>query len=282
MLETSALAAAFCCAALGCGGGGGDGEPAPIECSDPGAGAGLRAPGDGVQLPAPGAAFDYQLGAAYPPSAGVSLVVRDRTAAPAPGAYNVCYVNGFQTQPDEEWSGDRADLVLQERGRRVEDADWPGEYLLDISTADKRERLVAVVGAWVQACAATGFDAVELDNLDSFTRSSGRLGFADVSAYAVGLLAVAHRSGLAVAQKNTAEASACLSALGFDFAVAEECWGQGECDAYTAQYGDRVYDIEYETAAFERGCDAGSAPRPILRDLELVAPGSGYVRRQCP
>ena len=37
--------------------------------------------------------------ARVPPQVGI--VVRDRKARPAPGRYNVCYVNGFQTQPDE-------------------------------------------------------------------------------------------------------------------------------------------------------------------------------------
>ena len=42
----------------------------------------------------------------------VGIVVRDRTAYPLPGRYNVCYVNGFQTQADER--------------RVLEEADGPG------------------------------------------------------------------------------------------------------------------------------------------------------------
>ena len=91
---------------------------------------------------APNVAFDYQLGGAYPPPAGVELLVRDRKDRTAPGRYNVCYVNGFQTQPDERdfWTSEHPDLVLRdEGGQPVVDPDW-GEWLLDVTTADKRRR----------------------------------------------------------------------------------------------------------------------------------------------
>ena len=43
-----------------------------------------------LTLPPANAGFDYQLGEAYAPPSGVTLVVRDRSASPAPGIYNVC------------------------------------------------------------------------------------------------------------------------------------------------------------------------------------------------
>ena len=55
-----------------------------------------------VALPPPNAGLDYQLGGAYPPPGDVKIVSRDRTDAPAPGLYNICYINGFQAQPNEE------------------------------------------------------------------------------------------------------------------------------------------------------------------------------------
>ena len=235
-----------------------------------------------VALPPSGAIFDYQLGGAYDVPAGVGVVARDREDVPAPGVYGVCYVNAFQTQPGADWSGDREMLLLRDAaGRRVEDPDWADEYLFDLSTADKRQLLAAIVGGWVAQCAADGFAAVELDNLDSFTRAQGRFGLAETAAFGVELLAVAHQNALAVAQKNTAEASACFRGLGFDFAIAEECWYERECDAYTAAYADRVFDVEYDADAFEAGCSAGRTPAPIRRDRDLVPPGPDYVREQC-
>jgi hypothetical protein len=67
-------------------------------------------------LPPANAGLDYQLGGAYPPPAGVAIVARDRNAPPAAGLYNLCYVNGFQIQPDEEqlWLTEHPDLILRD------------------------------------------------------------------------------------------------------------------------------------------------------------------------
>src|SRR4051812_36616370 len=47
---------------------------------------------------------------------------------------------------------------------------------------------------------------------------------------------------------SAAEASACFHRFGFDFAVAEECWQNGDCEQYSAEYGERVFDVEYDAA----------------------------------
>src|SRR5262249_25387325 len=136
------------------------------------------APGSAaVHLPPANAPFDYQLGGAYPPPAGVQIVSRDRTAAIAAGLYNVCYVNGFQIQPDETqfWMTEHPDLILRDAGGNpVIDTEW-NEMLIDVSTADKRAAVAAIVGGWIDGCHQAGFDAVEIDNLDSYTRSKGLL-----------------------------------------------------------------------------------------------------------
>lgn len=247
------------------------------DCPDPARDSTRAAPA----LPPAGASFDYQLGGAYDAPPGVAVVVRDREESPAPGLYGICYVNAFQTQPDSDWSGDRAALLLRDGSGLFEDPSWPGEYLFDLSTVAQREQLALIVGDWISGCAADGYDAVELDNLDTFTRVAGPFGLAETAAYAALLLTRAHQSGLAVAQKNTAEGAACFRKLGFDFAIAEECWEEGECDAYTAAYGDLVFDIEYSADGFDAGCRARRSPVPILRDRELVAPGPDHVREQC-
>src|SRR3546814_7797243 len=60
-----------------------------------------------VLLPPVTGQFDYQLGGAED-DGDLAVVVRDASAQPVPGAYNVCYVNGFQTQPDQAatWAAD--------------------------------------------------------------------------------------------------------------------------------------------------------------------------------
>lgn len=101
------------------------------------------------------AGFDYQIGGAYTPPAGVEVVSRDHTAAPAPGLYNICYVNAFQAQPGElsTWRARDPGLLLRdEDGGLVVDDEWD-EALLDTSTAAKREALAEVVGGWIDDCA---------------------------------------------------------------------------------------------------------------------------------
>ncbi|MGC0368357.1 endo alpha-1,4 polygalactosaminidase [Microbacterium sp. SLBN-111] len=244
-------------------------------------------PPDGSVAFPVGARVDYQLGEPYAPAEGVGLVVRDRTADPADGVYSVCYVNAFQTQPGEsaEWP---EGTLLERDGRPVIDPDWPDERLVDTSTAEKRDRVVEHVAPWIRGCAASGFRAVEFDNLDTFTRTDGALTLEDNAAVAAALVTTAHEAGLAAGQKNAAEfARELRDAAGFDFAVAEECAAFDECGTYTDVYGSRVIDIEYSDQlprSFADMCADETTPATtVLRDRRLSAPGSAeYVFATCP
>ncbi|MFJ4222925.1 endo alpha-1,4 polygalactosaminidase [Microbacterium sp. NPDC089695] len=230
---------------------------------------------------------DYQLGGAYDPADGVGIVGRDRADDPADGLYSICYVNGFQTQPGEldSWP---EDLLLQGDDGPVFDPDWPDEALLDTSTSEKREAIAAIVGPWIEGCAASGFQAVEFDNLDTYSRSDGALTLDDNLAMATLLVGVAHDSGLAAGQKNAAEDAADLrGSAGFDFAVVEECAAYRECEAYTRVYGDHVIDIEYTDElprSFAEMCADPETPRSVvLRDRDLRPAGvEGHVFETCP
>lgn len=257
------------------------------------AGCGTSSGGE-PRLPPTSGTFDYQLGAAYDVPGGLDVVVRDATAEPAAGAYSVCYVNGFQTQPGEgaAWLQDHPDLVLRDAtGEPVVDPDWPDEYVLDPSTAQQRAGILEVVGPVVTGCADAGFDAVEIDNLDTWTRfddlATGRIDEEGALQLAAAYVELAHDAGLAVAQKNAAEVAVLAhDELGFDLAVTEECAAYDECAAYTDVYGDHVLQVEYADelpAPFADVCDrADRAPLTVLRDRDLVGPDEdGYVREQC-
>ena len=224
-----------------------------------------------------GTDLDYQLGGTRPVPANVGIVVRDRAEPPLAGKYNVCYVNAFQTQPDERrfWRAHWR-LVLKRDGRPVVDSAW-GEWLLDTRTRTKRVRIARIVGRWIDGCATVGFDAVELDNLDSWSRSHRLIRPRHNKALARRLVARAHHAGLAVAQKNWAEWDGRVA--GFDFAVAEECGRWHECGAYVRHYGRRVLVIEYRRADFDVTCARwGSVLPVVLRDRELLPTGT---RRWC-
>ncbi|AQA05225.1 hypothetical protein BVC93_25685 [Mycobacterium sp. MS1601] len=238
-----------------------------------------------VMLPPPAAAPDYQLGAPYPPPAPVTIVARDRSASPA-GAYSICYVNGFQTQPGELDTWPDQALLRGSDGKPVHDPDWPDEVLLDTRTAQQRSLIAAVVSRWITGCAEKGYQAVEFDNLDTYTRSGGALRREDAVALAAELVAAAHSAGLAAAQKNAAEDAATFRAAGFDFAVTEECAAYLECDSFTSVYGAHVIDIEYTDnlpRSFAQMCDDPDTPASVvLRDRDLVAASApGYHFELC-
>jgi hypothetical protein len=264
--------------------------------------AGAQSPGASappVWAPPPvHAAVDYQIGGDYPLPDGVTVVSRDWYAGRAPDdAYAICYVNAFQTQDDEddvdrpdERSAWPADLVLLELG---DDPNWGGEYLVDISTPERRMTAAAWLEPMIATCADKGFEAVELDNLDSWTRfrdtpMDTRVPFDedDAIAYAELLADLGHAHGLAVAQKNTVElpADVARERIGFDFAVAEECGHWDECQGYVDVYGDHVIAIEYEAADLETTCRGfGDRISVVLRDVDVGTPGSDtYQYARCP
>lgn len=239
------------------------------------------------------AKFDYQIGGDYSLPRGVRVVSRDWFIGSAPkSAYAICYVNAYQTQDDEpgvdrpdERSNWPSELVLKELG---DDPNWGGEYLVDISTKAKRARAAAWISPMVLTCQRKGFEAVEYDNLDSWTRFDGtpvekKVPFdrADAVAYAELLVDLAHRHGLAAAQKNTVELPRRIARgrIGFDFAIAEECGRWDECQAYRDVYGDRVIVIEYRLRDFRKTCGAfGHRLSVVLRDVLVTQPGSKTYR----
>jgi Glycoside-hydrolase family GH114 len=272
-------------AALGGGavGGQGSGAAATGGASSQG-GASETGGASSVALPPANAQLDYQLGGAYTPPAGVAVLSRDRSATPEPGLYNICYVNGYQAQEEEAafWLDEHPDLVLRdENGDPVIDEDW-NEMLLDISTEKKRAALAQIVGGWVTQCKADGFDAAEIDNLDSYARSQGLLEEDNAVAFMQLLSGVAHENGLAIAQKNSTELVPRRDEMGTDFAVAEECNRYAECEEYQAGYGDLVFVIEYRQQDFDTGCAEHADLSIVLRDLNLVDPSAGaYVYDDC-
>ncbi|MCH5676783.1 endo alpha-1,4 polygalactosaminidase [Streptomyces gilvus] len=235
-----------------------------------------------VTLPPKHVRWDYQIGGAYTPAAGVRVVGRDHDSEPAPGVYNICNINAFQAQQDEEHDWDPDLLLHDARGNVVYDKDW-GEAVLDIRTAAKRQRIAAKLNAWIDECAAAGYQAVEPDNYDVFTRFPTYLKAGQAEALMRLLSAHAHDKGLAVAQKNTVELVSDRRSVGLDFAVAEECAEWDECGQYAAAFGDNVLVIEYTAKGMARACSRWGGTLSVVRRDELVVPkgAHGYVRQTC-
>ncbi|QNK81982.1 endo alpha-1,4 polygalactosaminidase [Nakamurella sp. PAMC28650] len=240
-------------------------------------------------LPPAHGRFSYQIGGAYAVPATVTIVDRDRAARAVMGKYSICYVNAFQAQPDAVgwWTRNHPNLLLRRAsGSLIVDTAW-GEPLLDISTPQKRTSLIGIVGAWIDGCASAGYQAVEADNLDSYTRSEHHLTLAAALAFSTLLTARAHQRHLAIAQKNGAELAAAARRSGFDFAVAEECQVYTECDSYTRVYGPHVIEIEYTDtpgSAFTEACRLrGHSISVVLRDRDVTPAGDPqHVESWCP
>ena len=147
--------------------------------------------------------------------------------------------------------------------------------------------LARISGRWIRACDRHGFDAVEPDNLDSWTRSDGLLKRRHNARLARLLVRRAHHRGLAVAQKNDVDMLPRRHRIGFDFAVVEECQVYRECGPFVRAYDRRVIEIEYSDsggpANFRRACEMrGSLISITYRDRYLSSPGDpGYRFATC-
>lgn len=245
-------------------------------------------PAAAVTNPPVGAGFDYQIGGPYEPDPAVAIVDRDWHAAADPNRYSICYLNAFQAQPEDLrwWRRRHPSLLLTRRGRLVMDPVWH-EALLDTSTARKRRALVRIHQRALASCARRGYQAVEFDNLDSYDRSRRLLSVRSNLELARWLTKIAHRYGLAAAQKNAVE----LGRRGkrfarFDFAIAEECQVYEECEQYEAVYGNSLIEIEYTDSSpevFARACALrGARVSVIRRDRGVAAAGSPeYSNQRC-
>ncbi|MBT3150396.1 endo alpha-1,4 polygalactosaminidase [Streptomyces sp. CHD11] len=245
--------------------------------------------------------FDYQIGKPYDPPTGVTVVSRDWKQSPAPGLYNICYVNAFQTQEVGDVDGpddwDPALLLLNDAGKPVYDPDWD-EAILDITTDAKRQAIADRISTQIDTCADKGFDALELDNFDTYGRDvvEGRITADDAQAYIRILSSYGHGKGLAVGQKNTVELAPNREENGLDFAVAEECGQYDECGEYAEAFNDNVIVIEYTDEGMKTACDEfGDRLSVVQRDTPVLAPGETeeeeddegnvriieYVRKTC-
>ncbi|WP_086786422.1 endo alpha-1,4 polygalactosaminidase [Streptomyces caniscabiei] len=257
----------------------------PSPSSSPSSSPSTPAPASGsaeVALPPKHVRWDYQIGGAYALSAGVRVVSRSHEDPAAPGAYNICNFNALQTQEDAEDDWD-ADLLLRDAdGKVVRDEEW-NEAVLDIRTAAKRQRIASRVNAWIDECAAKGYQAVEPDNYDTFTRFPDRLTADQAKAFMKLLSAHAHAKGLAMAQKNTLELAPDRASVGMDFAVVEECGEWDECGDFAKAFDDNVFVVEYTAKGLANACEGWGGELSIVRrDQDVVPEGTdGYRSEMC-
>lgn len=158
----------------------------------------------------------------------------------AVGAHAICYID-FGTW--ENWRSDAARFPASVLGKSN---GWPGEKWLDIRQI---ATLTPIMTARIQMCVAKGFDAVEPDNIDGYTNSTGfPLTATQQLAYNEWIATMVHSLGLSVALKNDGDQVNTLMRY-FDFDINEQCVQYSECANLTpfVTAGKAVFEVEYNT-----------------------------------
>jgi hypothetical protein len=161
------------------------------------------------------------------------------------GAKAICYVD-FGTW--ENWRSDAASFPASVKGKSN---GWPGEQWLDIR---QLTILSPILGARLDICKAKGFDAVEPDNIDGYSNSTGfPLTYQDQITFNQWIATAAHSRGLSVGLKNDVDQAMDLEPS-FDWALDEQCAQYSECPTLSpfVNAGKTVFEVEYKgtTASF--------------------------------
>ncbi len=287
----------------------GDAAPAPAPSPTPDMGTApdmapaptpTPTPNSGIALPPSGKiVWDWQIGAdgdshiVAPAGARLMDVDGFGTSAAkvaqmkAAGIYTVCYINAGSYQPGYP------DSSLYPSYLKIQaDADWPGEYFLDVTDVFKPGSVLAsILDARFQMCKDKGFDALEPDNLQNDENvSGGKITTQQQIDFNGWVADHAHAHGLAVFQKNGPDKILLKDKTGkmmvekFDGILNEECQRYSECGPL-AEYisrGKPALDVEY-TGTLNCSMASSLGATFIKRDLDLVGPNdSGYLRVVCP
>jgi hypothetical protein len=150
----------------------------------------------------------------------------------------LCYISAGTW---EDWRPDADKFPSYVTGRQN---GWPGERWLDIRRLDV---LGPIMSARLDLCKQKGFDGVEPDNVNGYTKLTGfHLTYRDQLKYNTFLAKAAHARGLAVALKNDVGQVQDLVAY-FDFSLDEQCFQYRECNklAPFLGAGKPVFEVEY-------------------------------------
>ena len=169
----------------------------------------------------------------------------------AAGRKVMCYID---VGTWENWRPDAGQFPDSVKGKNN---GWPGEKWLDI-------RQISILGPIMQArmdqCVAKGFDAMEPDNIDGYSNTSGfPLSYQDQITYNSYIATQAHARGLSVALKNDLEQVADLISS-FDFALDEQCFQYNECNLLLPfiSANKAVFEVEYKLST-SKFCPSANA-----------------------
>lgn len=235
-----------------------------------------------------GEPWQIQLTGSVTPASGVKVIDIDLFDTPATtiasyksrGIRVICY---FSAGSSENWRPDFGQFLPGDMGNNLDG--WAGERWLDTRSSNVR----SIMAARMDLAARKGCDAVDPDNVDGYTNSTGLPLTASTQLdYNRWLAQTAHSRGLAIGLKNDVDQLSQL-ADSHDFAVNEQCHQYSECGGYSAftSRGKPVFNIEYASryrtntnGARDALCASSASQRISTQVLPLDLDGS--FRIVCP
>ena len=191
----------------------------------------------------------------------------------------ICY---FSAGSSEDWRPDYPNFQAADKGSDLDG--WKGEKWLDVRSVNVR----SIMLTRLDLARSKGCDAVEPDNVDGYTNSSGfPLSAQNQLDYNKFLATNAHSRGMAIALKNDVDQLSQLEPF-FDMALNEQCNEYQECGGYTAftSKGKPVLNAEYARkyqkntrGARDALCKASKAAN--IRTLVLPLALDGKSRFSC-
>jgi hypothetical protein len=160
------------------------------------------------------------------------------SAMHADNTHAICYIDAGTW---ENWRSDAGSFPASVLGANN---GWPGEKWLDIRQVSV---LAPIMTARFEMCKNKGFDAVEPDNIDGYTNSTGfPLQASDQITYNEWIATTVHGLGMSVALKNDGDQIATLLRF-FDFDINEQCVQYSECAMLKpfVTAGKAVFETEY-------------------------------------
>ena len=189
------------------------------------------------------------------------------SALHAQGKKVICYID-FGTS--ENFRSDFGSFPASVQG---DTNGWPGEKWLDIRQLGVLEPIMT---ARMQMCVQKGFDALEPDNIDGYTNSTGfPLSGQDQLTYNTWIATEAHNLGLSVGLKNDVDQTTDLEPY-FDWALDEQCNEFSECgtEHVFTSAGKAVFNAEYSGGSSFCTSDVADHINGVLFNLDLD--GSTY------
>jgi hypothetical protein len=192
----------------------------------------------------------------------------------AQGFIVIAYVS-FGTY--ENWRPDAASFPAAVKGATN---GWPGENWLDI----RSDAVKTIMAARLDLIKAKGFDAVEPDNIDGYSNSTGfPLTTQDQLNFNQWIAAQCHQRGLSVGLKNDVDQAAALQPY-FDWTLNEESYKYNEYSGLSVFTNNNkaVFEVEYGKNTAQASALNALHFNSLTRDLDLVSPSSsGYTRLPC-